>query len=242
MIYRRSLTQKNDGLKTLQIRLKESNIFISFNAKKTIKNKACKYIKKLRKDVESYIKAEPEFEYSFKPLKAKRGAPKIIKEMSKAAAKAEVGPMTSIAGAIAMELGKLLRQDCSEVIVENGGDIYVDLKRPIIVGLWCQNKKIRKSLGLLLPKVRGHISVCTSSGVLGHSYSKGKADAATIIAKNTAFADAWATRLGNEIKSKKDIKRGLSLIKKQKDILGALIILDKSIALYGNVELTQITG
>jgi hypothetical protein len=240
MIYRRSLSQKKDGLKALEIRLKESNIFISSNAQKPIKAKARRYIRQLRKDIKQYISCEPEFENSFSPLKPKEDAPEIIKEMCLAASKAKVGPMAAVAGALAMELGKLLKQDCSEIIVENGGDIYVRLKRPIIVGLWCKNDEIRKSLALKLPKVRGHISVCTSSGIFGHSYSAGKADAATIIARNTALADAWATRLGNEIKSKKDIERGLSLIKNQKDILGALIIMGKSIALYGNVELTQI--
>jgi len=239
MIYRKSYPQEN-GLITCQFRIGESNIMISSD--KPIKTVAKKILTKIRSDIKNYIKIHPEFSESFNPVKIKRSVPNIIKKMGKAAQSANVGPMAAIAGAIAEELGNNLSATTSELIIENGGDIFINVKRQIIIGIWSQNKKINNNLGILLNKKRGRCAICTSSGTLGHSFSYGKADAATVIAKNAALADAWATRLGNEIKTPKDIKRAIALLKDIRGIIGALVIHKKSIALWGDIELTQITG
>ncbi len=239
MIYRKSKTQKN-GLKTCQFRIGESNLMISSN--KPVQQIAKKFLIKIRSEIKNYIKIHPEFSESFKPVKIKKDAPAIIKKMSKASHSADIGPMAAIAGAIAEELGKNLGKHSSELIIENGGDIFVNVKRQIIVGIWCQNEKIRNNMGILLDKKKGRCAICTSSGTLGHSFNYGKADAATVIAKDAAMADAWATRLGNEVKSAKDIKRALSLLATIKGLIGGVVIYQKTIAMWGNIELTQITG
>jgi len=239
MIYRKSYPQEN-GLVNCQFRIGESNIMISSD--KPIKTLAKKFLVQIRCEIERYIKLQPEFSESFKPIKIKKNAPLIIKQMSKASHSANVGPMAAIAGAIAEELGNCLDKHVSELIIENGGDIFVNVKRQIVIGVRCHNKTIKDNLGILLNKKRGRCAICTSSGTIGHSFSYGKADAATVIAKNGAIADAWATRLGNEIKSQKDIKKALSLLKNIKDVSGALVLYKKTIAAWGDIELTQITG
>ncbi len=239
MIYRKSQTQKN-GFTTCQICIGESNLMISSDC--PVKTIAKKSLVKIRNDIKNYIKIHPEFSESFKPIKVRKNAPAIIKKMSRASISADVGPMAAVAGAIAEELGENLGKHVSELIIENGGDIFVKVKRQIVVGIWCQNKKIRNNLGILLNKKRGHCAICTSSGTLGHSFNYGKADAATVIAKDAALADAWATRLGNEIKNAKDIKRAVSLLSAVKGLIGGVVIHRKTIAVWGNIKLTQITG
>jgi len=239
MIYRKVRSQEN-GLTTCQFRIGESNIMISSD--KPIKTIARKLLTQIRGNIKKYIQVHPEFSESFSPITINRNAPVIIRQMSKASHSANVGPMAAIAGAIADELGEGLSKYAAELIIENGGDIFIKVKRQIIIGLWCHNNEIKNNLGILLNKKRGHYSICTSSGTLGHSFSYGKADATTVIAKNAALADAWATRLGNEIKSQKDIKKALSLLKNIKDVSGALVLYRKTIAAWGDVELTQITG
>ena len=239
MIYRKVRSQEN-GLITCQFRIGESNIMISSD--KPIKTIARKLLTQIRGNIKKYIQIHPEFSESFSPITINRNAPAIIKQMSKASHSANVGPMAAVAGAIAEELGKGLSKYTAELIIENGGDIFIKVKRQIVIGLWCYNNEIKNNLGILLDKKRGQYSICTSSGTLGHSFSYGKADATTVIAKNAALADAWATRLGNEIKSQKDIKKALSLLKNIKDVSGALVLYRKTIAAWGDVELTQITG
>lgn len=239
MIYRKNRTQKN-GLLTCQICIGESNIMITSD--RPLKARAEKILKQIRKDIKDYIKLHPDFSESFTPIKVKKNAPSVIRQMSRASYLAQVGPMAAVAGAIAEELANKLRDYCSELIIENGGDIFINVKRQIIIGIWCKNKKIKDNLGILLKKNSACRAICTSSGTLGHSFSYGKTDAATVLAKNAALADAWATRLGNEIKSPKDIKRALSLLTNIKGILGALVIHNRTIAASGEIELTQITG
>ena len=57
--------------------------------------------------------------------------------MADAASKAGVGPMASVAGAFSELIGVfLLRNNLKEVLVENGGDIYLKTTTPLIVGVY----------------------------------------------------------------------------------------------------------
>jgi hypothetical protein len=237
MIYRNP-NKKRDGWVNCQIRIEESNIQIL--SREPLKQKAEHFLKAIRKDIKEYLKKYPEFAESFDPLKAKKNAPDIIKEMSRAASSAEVGPMAAVAGAVAQKLAEDLKPYSQELIIENGGDIFFDIKEPLVVGLWSRSDRINDNLGLLI-KDKSARAVCTSSGTLGHSFSHGKTDAATVIADNAALADAWATRLGNEISKPKDINKALKLLGGIKGLKGALVICRKTIALWGKVELTQIS-
>ena len=82
-------------------------------------------IKDVRRPLEDYIKKDPRFLMTLEPCVLLPDAPKIAKNMADAARIANVGPMASVAGAIAEAVGKVLSKRCPEVIVENGGDIYM---------------------------------------------------------------------------------------------------------------------
>jgi ApbE superfamily uncharacterized protein (UPF0280 family) len=58
-----------------------------------------------RRQIEDYISKDRRFLTSLKPIKVELASPLIIKEMSRQSKKANVGPMATVAGAIAQFLG-----------------------------------------------------------------------------------------------------------------------------------------
>jgi hypothetical protein len=75
---------------------------------------------------------------------------------------------------------------------------------------------------------------------VGHSLSLGKADAATILAKDPALADAVATAMGNLVKHKKDLRPALNWAAGIKGVTGALLIAGENLAALGEIELVKL--
>ncbi len=96
-----------------------------------------------------------------------------------------------------------------EVIVENGGDIFLKTSQAATVALYAGNSPLSLKVGILLAAAMTPLGVCTSSGTVGHSLSLGRADAACVLAADTALADAAATALGNRVKVPDDIPAAL---------------------------------
>ena len=84
-----------------------------------------KSILKYRKQIESYIKKNKNFLTSLKPIKINKISPEIIKKMANAAKISGVGPMAAVAGAISEYVGKDFQRKCKDLIIENGGDIFI---------------------------------------------------------------------------------------------------------------------
>ena len=91
-------------------------------------------IEKYRRQIELYISKDERFLTALKPLTVELSAPQIVKEMAIQSRKANVGPMASVAGAIAQFVGKdLLLKGLKTVIIENGGDIFLKVALPVKV-------------------------------------------------------------------------------------------------------------
>lgn len=185
-----------------------------------------------------------EFFESFEPIEilSISSIPEIAVVMSQASKLSGVGPMAAVAGAFAECVGKYLLNEhkCEEVIVENGGDIYLNVCKEVNVGIFANFDSEFNKLSLTLGS--GEYGVCTSSGKIGHSVSFGNADAACIIAKNAPIADAFATKYGNLLKSSEDFENILDLVKVDVDekryIEGVLFVVGKKLFAYGNVRLS----
>jgi ApbE superfamily uncharacterized protein (UPF0280 family) len=67
--------------------------------------------------------------------------------------------------------------------------------------------------------------------------SFGKADAITVVAKDTAYADALATALGNILREKRDLKLLESEVKRREGILGVIAILEDKAFLWGKIKI-----
>ena len=206
-------------------------------ARKNLKNETEELIRKYRDDIVEYIKLKPEFETSLKPLPIDDNAPKIVKSMLKAAKLSSVGPMAAIAGAISEFVGKGLLKFTDQIILENGGDIFIKTNTERKIGIYAGNSPLSGKIAIRIRPEPSPLGICTSSGTVGHSLSFGKADAAMIISQDTALADAAATAVCNKVKTGSDIKKALNFAKNIEGVIGAVVIYKDKIGTIGEIEL-----
>lgn len=218
-----------------EVIVKETDLFIF--AEKDIKAIAEEIVKKYRSQIESYIEKRPEFMTSLEPIAEDAFAPDIIKEMIKATKLAGVGPMASVAGAIDDFIGNELLAYSRQIIIENGGDIFIKSDKERTIGIYAGDSPLSNKISIKIKPEDTPVGVCTSSGTVGHSLSFGKADACVIIAKSAVLSDAVATATCNRIKTKDDIAPSLEFAVSIKGVKGAVAILGKNLGSIGNVEL-----
>lgn len=191
--------------------------------------------------LEDFIARHPRFATSFVPYPVPEDSPWVVKLMAEAAFKAGVGPMAAVAGAIAEAVGKDLLCLTDEVIVENGGDIYLRSFRERKVGLFAGRSPLTGRIAFRLPPTREEgLGICTSSATVGPSYSAGRADAAVILADGAALADAAATALGNRLKSPEDVESSLRSVLKIPGVHGAAAVMGELLGVAGDLELVRV--
>ncbi len=221
-----------------EIRYKESDLFIQSDC--NIRKKALNVLKKYRQKIEDYIKLNPIFKESLIPVPVAESAPDIVKKMAYAGKVANVGPMAAVAGAIAEFVGEELSNYCQEVIVENGGDVYLKIKKDKKVAIYAGDSPFSGRVGVRIDENMSPCGVCTSSGRVGHSLSFGLADAVTVITASAALSDAWATSLANMVKSEEDVNKVINMVEEREEIKGVVVIFRDKLAVSGNVELVEI--
>jgi ApbE superfamily uncharacterized protein (UPF0280 family) len=224
-------------LVSFNVAVKETDLYI--RAASNLSRKAHRLVLKYRRILESYIERNPDFLTSLEPLPTSEDAPHIVKEMSEAGRKAGVGPMAAVAGAIAEFVGNELLAFTPEIIVENGGDIYLKSLKKRIIGIYAVKSPWSGKIGLEINEHDIPQGICTSSGTVGHSLSFGKADAAIAIADSATLADAAATAIGNKISQPDDITAGIEFAKSIEGLKGVIIIEGDNIGVWGEVKLCQ---
>lgn len=207
---------------------------------KNLEEEARKAVIKYRKDITEYIKADPGFLTSLSPVEAGNNAPDIILDMCRGAKLANVGPMAAVAGAVSKYVGQHLLRFTDEVIVENGGDIYVKSKKDRRILIYAGSSPFSNKLALLVPGRDQELGICTSSGTVGHSLSFGKADAAVIISRDTVLADAAATAVGNVVKDKAAVEAGIEYAMSLQGVDGVVIIAGDRMGACGDVNLIKV--
>jgi len=196
-----------------------------------------------RSILERYIIEYPEFQQSMNPLHIKTKDSQIIDLMFSASANANVGPMAAVAGAMCEIIGQniMTRYSPHELIIENGGDIFVNVADELLVQFYAGKNTNFRNLALSIPGNTNYLGICTSSGMFGHSVSHGKADSVTVVCKSPALADAWATSLCNKINTKEDIEFIISKAKKCMGILSVIAVKDDKIGVFGQYPLKMIS-
>jgi ApbE superfamily uncharacterized protein (UPF0280 family) len=231
---------KGKDLVSFNVTVKETNLYI--RASRNLRSKALKLVLKYRDLLERYIERHPTFLTSLEPLPISGDAPHIVKLMSESAEKVGVGPMASVAGALAEFVGTELLAHSPEVIVENGGDIYLKSLKKRIVGIYAGKSPLTGQIGLEINREDTPLGICTSSGTVGHSLSYGKADAVVVLAQSAILADAAATAIGNLIKQPSDIPRGIEFAKGIEGVKGLLIVEDDKLGLWGEVKICSMVA
>lgn len=189
-----------------------------------------------RRILDDYIKSHPGFRYSFEPIELLNGAPEVAHRMARAARIVGVGPMAAVAGVMAQCAAEAaLKAGAPEAIVENGGDIYLKAAEPVLIALNAGTAKLSNRLAFSLESEDTPISICSSSGLMGHSKSLGKCDLATVVAKDAALADAAATQASNLVKTEEDVNQALESIISIEGIDGVLIVKNDRVGLAGNL-------
>ncbi|MBN2407166.1 MAG: UPF0280 family protein [Elusimicrobia bacterium] len=225
-------------LDTYEVRYKETDLSISTRG--VWAKEALSRLIGIRSEIEAFMEGHPTFRESMDPVKVPPDSAGIIREMADCAEKAGVGPMASVAGAIAEDIGISLSGLSDEVIIENGGDIYLWVKKERNVAVFAGDSSLSMKLGLVISPQMTPCGVCTSSGKIGHSISYGNADAVVCVAASAALADAAATSVGNRVICRDDIEAALEFSKKIPGIAGCLIIAEDKVGISGDIEICKL--
>ncbi len=223
------------GLVTFEVVYAETDLQVS--ALGDLSAEASALVRGLRSDLETYIAAHPRFAESHVPVEISPGAPVIVREMADAARITGVGPMASVAGAFAEAVAIGLVSASPDVIVENGGDLFIAGSRERTVLLEAGDSPLSGQVLLVISAALQPVAVCTSSATVGPSLSYGSAHAVTILAAGGALADAAASAVGNIVHGPDDIASGLERAKGIPGVLGAVIIAGDRIGATGLAQL-----
>jgi ApbE superfamily uncharacterized protein (UPF0280 family) len=200
-------------------------------------------IAEIREELETYIKFQPEFLKSLVPIEPLADAPDSVRLMCSAAKLTGIGPMAAVAGTTA-ELAAKRSEDkarsfgVSEIIIENGGDIFIlplERSNPVIAGIFSGLQSKFSSLALKIePGLQG-TALCSSSGRMGHSLSFGDCDLCTVVSSDASLADAAATLGGNMVKTEADLSLTAKHIAAIKGVDGVLLIKNDKLAVAGQM-------
>ncbi|MBN1625514.1 MAG: UPF0280 family protein [Deltaproteobacteria bacterium] len=226
------------GLASFNVIVKETDLRVS--AQRDLSKETMDKVLLYRHQLENYIKFNPGFLASLTPYRDDPFAPTIIREMIVATRDIGVGPMASVAGAIAHFVGTDLLMLTDQVIIENGGDIFMKIDRDATVSIFAGGSPLSEKIGIKIPKEMMPVGICSSSGSVGHSLSMGSSDAVTVVSPSAIRADGAATALGNRVRTKKDLDKIPDWAEGMAGILGCVAILGDTMATWGDIELVAL--
>lgn len=226
------------GFKTFRVVVETSDLYVK--ALSSLEKETESLIRQCRKQIEEAIARRPEFLKSLTPIEEDPADAQVPCAMIRAAKKAGVGPMAAVAGAVAEFVGRNLLELTSEVIIENGGDIFLMVARPVVVGLFAGDSPFTGRIGLKVGPTPLPLGICTSSGTVGPSLSFGNADAALIVSRDASLADAVASGLGNRVRKPGDLKEAVEWAMTIRGVDGALGVIGESFAALGTIELAPV--
>ncbi len=229
---------KVKDLNTFHVSVKETDLWVS--AEHDLAKETEDIVHGLRFGLEGYIDMHPEFFTTLSPYPDDPYAPLIIRDMISCSTMAGVGPMAAVAGAVAQHVAYGLKPLSGQVIIENGGDIYMNVRRDVTISIYAGTSPLSDRIGIIIPERMMPIGVCSSSGRIGHSLSMGDSDVVCVIAKSSPLADAAATALGNMVKTKKDLEKLSEKAGRIKGVLGLVAIMDDAMTAWGEVELAAL--
>ena len=189
-------------------------------------------IMEARAAIERAAARDPFFLASLEPCGSAEDHP-VVRRMVDASDDAGVGPMAAVAGAVATAgVEAMVRAGASFGVVENGGDIAFVTDRPLRIGVHAGASAYSDRFAFVLPPTGQVWGCCTSSATVGPSVSFGVADAVTVFAPDPVLADAWATRLCN------DLRPGNRSVLAHLDparITGVCAVFDRLVARWGSL-------
>ena len=182
-----------------------------------------------RQQLESYLSTYPQVLHALHPVELKGSVPCVVDNMRSVTDPLGIGPMAAVAGVLAdLAVESMLEKNVRVAAVENGGEIIVQtIQNPFNVGLYAGTAPVSAQIGFQILPSDCPIGIGTSSGTVGHAFSFGKADAATVFAENAAIADATATAVCNMVRGQdiqQSVETGINFAKSLRFVRGAIIV------------------
>ncbi|MDR3640714.1 MAG: UPF0280 family protein [Humidesulfovibrio sp.] len=227
------------GETTFQVVLEQTDLFVT--AEQDLAQPMLDLVRGLRGALKSFMLLTPGFRESLVPVPAPESAPRIAREMAKAAQAANVGPMAAVAGTFAQLVADHFAPQSPNIIVENGGDIYMHSTKDRVVAL-LGDPASGARLGLKLGRRDFPLSLCASSATIGPSLSLGQGELVVVRSKSGAFADAAATALANLIDTGDDLDLLLARARKLAPLglEGVFAQAGGKLAVWGKMELVAL--
>lgn len=230
-----SSIENNDATRSINV------IEDTYNTQSIIED-ITKYICTLRGQIEAWCALQPEFRYSLTPVSVPNSAPDIIQRMAHGSQLMGVGPFAAVAGTIAQMVAEEFHKQSEELIIENGGDIYIYTGKERIIGILAQPDDDGGMIGIMVKPQSSPVSLCASSAYIGHSLSFGHGDVAVIRSKNASLADSAATFYCNMLKTGDDVARVINHAKglEHLGITGIYAQCCGQIGIWGDMELAAV--
>jgi hypothetical protein len=232
-IYRNRV--KNKEKYTYRVVYENTEFIISSN--RDIKSNIEQPLRDIYRDLEFVIERDPAFLKSLSPITIKEFYPVTIRKMCDLSLEFNVGPMAAVAGTVNDYIASSLSVSVENLIIENGGDVYIRSSRDVTTGIYVNNPYYKDGLLIKIKASSTPCGLCSSSGTFGHSLSLGKCDLAAVLSGSSISADAAATAIANSVKNSEDVEKALNKYKGFDSILGILIIKDDRIGIWGEFEL-----
>jgi ApbE superfamily uncharacterized protein (UPF0280 family) len=241
--YRSSIVPSGSE-RAFQVAVEETDLWVVAEA--DLARPMAALVHALRGELKTYIEFHPEFLHSLDPVPVTGSCPDLVRRMAEAGQACSVGPMASVAGAIAQAVAEPFVGQSPNLLVENGGDCFLASTRERVVALLAepgQDGRSRAGVGLRLAAEDFPVALCSSSGTIGHSLSLGRGDLVAVRAPRAAMADAAATRLANLLTTPQDFQRLLDeaeRLEQTAGIQGVFAQCKGKIMAWGEIELVAL--
>jgi ApbE superfamily uncharacterized protein (UPF0280 family) len=234
--YRASM--KADDLVAFSVKIEQTDLYVL--AERDLAQETTRAARRARATIEAWIEGQPDFARAMAPVHCPADAPGLIRRMCEAARAAGVGPMAAVAGAIAESVARGLAPVSPNVIVENGGDVFIMGTRNRVAGIFAGGSPLSNRFGLAIPREKQPLAACTSSGTVGPSVSLGKADAVVVAAPSGALADAVATATANRVKTPEDLSAAVEFAAGIQGVLHVVAVMGDQMATGGGLSLRRL--
>lgn len=234
----RSIYQKNistSGKYSCRLAYKYTELYITSDT--DISGKLRGPLISFYEQLEKAIKENKEFEESLAPLKIDKSCPAAVRDMCRSAALFDVGPMAAVAGTICDTIAREVSGACSFLMIENGGDAYIKSENTVKASLFTGSRYFPENIDISIGPGSTPCGLCSSSGMIGHSFSMGKSDLVTVMSGSTAEADAAATAIANAVKTRSDVDRIMEKYTHHSHLKGLIILKDDRMAAWGDLQL-----
>lgn len=223
---------------SIEVSFKESDLFISTDTKISKENTQ-DLLQKYYNQIEDYTKKNPHFLSSLSPIEEDESAPAIVNDMIQSSYLTGIGPFSAVAGAIAQYVGNDILSAANEVIVENGGDIFLKINEDKRIGIYLGERPSLKNIALEIKARDYPFGIASSSAYFGHSLNLGRADLVTVIAKDAIIADGFATSLSNRVQKETDANAVIKFAKDNPCIEAILISFEGKLFLWGDLKIAD---